>query len=120
MKNLDDPDLAQYLIRTKWAYDQLGVYNNRNNAIMVMKLGNTELRIIAARGGGWDHVSVSTVDRCPTWEEMEYVKRKLFMPDEVAWQYHMNEGDHISVHPWTLHIWRKHGFKMRMPPKSMV
>jgi hypothetical protein len=29
------------------------------------------LRVIASDGEGWDHVSVSLPDRCPTWEEMK-------------------------------------------------
>ena len=29
-----------------------------------------EMAIIASWGGGWEHVSVSLRNRCPTWEEM--------------------------------------------------
>ena len=78
------------------------------------------LRVIASCGDGWDHVSVSLPDRTPTWSEMEFVKRRFFADDELAWEYHMPPTEHISIHPHVLHIWRKHGFKMPTPPTEMV
>jgi hypothetical protein len=76
--------------------------------------------VIIGTGLGWDHVSVSLPHRTPRWEEMEWVKRSLFEPDEVAVQYHVAESDHINVHPNVLHIWRRQGFEMPLPPKEMV
>src|SRR5262249_43332949 len=74
----------------------------------------------AANGDGWDHVSVSTRDRCPTWPEMDAIKRMFFKSGEVAMQLHVAEDDHISVHPYTLHLWRPHGSKrpIPLPPKE--
>jgi hypothetical protein len=68
------------------------------------KLG--ELAIIASNGMGWDHVSVSRADRCPTWDEMELVKRLFFKDDECAMQLHVPPSDHINCHPNCLHLWR--------------
>lgn len=79
-----------------------------------------ELSIIAASGEGWDHVSVSTPMRCPTWAEMEQVKRLFFKPDEVAMQLHVQPSSHISVHPHCLHIWRPHADAIPLPPSWMV
>jgi hypothetical protein len=78
--------------------------------------------VVASNGDGWDHVSVSTKDRCPTWEEMDRIKRLFFRPDEVAMQLHVAEADHISRHPYTLHLWRPHGTKraIPLPPPIMV
>ena len=78
------------------------------------------LTIVASWGEGWDHVSVSRPDRCPTWEEMERVKRAFFRPDEVAFQLHVPVSDHISVYPFCLHIWRPHAADIPLPPKWMV
>ena len=36
------------------------------------------LRIIAAAGMDWDHVSVSLQNRLPSWDDMEQVKRLFF------------------------------------------
>ena len=78
--------------------------------------------VVASAGDGWDHVSVSCPYRCPTWAEMDTIKRFFFKPDEVAMQLHVAETDHISVHPYTLHLWRPHGTKRAIPlrPKELV
>lgn len=78
------------------------------------------LRVIAASGGGWDHVSVSLEHRTPTWEEMSLVHRLFFKEGEIAYQLHVPEKDHINCHPNCLHLWRKQGFAMPLPPKDMV
>ena len=79
-----------------------------------------KLTIIASWGMGWDHVSVSLPDRCPTWDEMERVKRAFFQPWEVAMQLHVASADHINCHPYCLHLWRPHGAEIPLPPKAMV
>lgn len=79
-----------------------------------------KLRIIASWGDDWDHVSVSLPDRCPTWEEMDKVKRAFFDRDELVMQIHPAEADHISMHPYCLHLWRPHRCSIPLPPKIMV
>jgi hypothetical protein len=86
------------------------------------------LKVIASRWSAahigspepWNHVSVSRPERCPTWEEMEQVKRLFFGPDEVAMQLHVPEAAHISFHPFCLHIWQPVGEKIPLPPSWMV
>lgn len=79
------------------------------------------LRVIACAGGGWDHVSVSRSDRCPTWGEMDYVKRRFFREDETAMQLHVPATEHISGHPYCLHLWRPlGGHAIPRPPSIMV
>jgi hypothetical protein len=78
------------------------------------------LRIIASSGMGWDHISVSLPDRCPTWDEMEFIKRMFFKPDEVAIQLHLPPADHINNHPYCLHLWRPHATDIPLPPKISV
>jgi hypothetical protein len=97
-----------------------GDENSHDGGVFVVPHRGTKLRVIAGNGDGWDHLSVSVKNRCPTWEEMEHIKRLFFEPHELAWEYHMPESDHISIHPYTLHIWRKHDFEMPTPPKIMV
>lgn len=79
-----------------------------------------EITVIATVGDGWDHVSVSLVDRCPTWDEMEQIKRLFFKDDEAAFQLHVPPSEHISFHPHCLHIWRPVDGKFPMPPAWMV
>jgi len=78
------------------------------------------LKVVASSGEGWDHVSVSLPDRCPTWEEMEQVKRLFFREGETAMQLHVPPTDHISHHPYCLHLWRPQDVEIPRPPGWMV
>ena len=78
------------------------------------------LRTIASSGEGWDHVSVSRDTRCPNWPEMEHVKRLLFRHDETAMQLHVPPSDHVSHHPYCLHLWRPLDREIPRPPAWMV
>jgi hypothetical protein len=80
----------------------------------------TELHVVAGCGNGWDHVSVSTRARCPVWHEMEQIKRLFFEEHETAFQLHVAVKNHISIHPYTLHLWRPHDHPIPLPPHYMV
>ena len=79
-----------------------------------------KLKVVAASADGWDHVSVSTETRCPTWDEMEKIKRMFFREDECAMQLHVPESEHICIHPHVLHLWRPHAAEIPLPPREMV
>lgn len=68
---------------------------------------------------GWDHVSVSTFDRCPTWEEMCYIKRQFFKDNETVLQFHPPTNSYIT-HEHCLHLWRPIRWNVRMPPPKCV
>ena len=111
MKSLFDPDIA--IIRCEhpaygWG-DVTGGFFVLNN-----------LRIIASSGDGWDHVSVSLPNRCPTWDEMCRVKRLFFHDDECVIQYHPPEEDYVNKNEFVLHMWKPHDIKIPMPPVYMV
>jgi hypothetical protein len=78
------------------------------------------LRVVASSGEGWDHVSVSRVNRCPNWQEMEYVKRMFFRDNETAMQLHVPPSDHLNLHPHCLHLWRPLDQEIPRPPAIMV
>lgn len=77
-------------------------------------------RFIASWGGGWDHVSVSYPNRCPTWDEMHAVKDMFFEDEEVCVQYHPAKSDYVNVHPYCLHIWKPQGMELPKPPRRFV
>lgn len=77
-----------------------------NFGFFKIKHGAVRLNCQVASGMGWDHVSVSLPFRCPTWEEMDFVKDLFFNPDEVVMQLHVAKTDHINRHPYCLHLWR--------------
>lgn len=120
MKPLNSEELKQYWVMNEFVRVQTGTHNTKWNAAMVFPFDDVELRVIASSGGGWDHVSVSTEERVPTWYEMDYIKRKLFFDDEVVMQLHVAVKDHINNNPFVLHLWRPRGRKIPLPPKEFV
>lgn len=114
-------ELNRYRCRDDWVMRAYGGFGDDKFGAFWLDDG---LFVIAANGGGWDHVSVSfgaESVRCPTWEEMEQVKRLFFHPDETVMQLHVPATDHISYHPYCLHLWRPHEpVKIPRPPQWMV
>ena len=94
-------------------------------AFTVIGPNNSFLRIIssgppvAAIHKDWEHVSVSLIDRCPTWEEMCFVKDLFWNDDELVVQFHPPKSDYINCHPFVLHLW-KGPQRIKLPPKEFV
>ncbi len=96
------------------------------------KISGYLFAVIAANGGiglngaKWEHVSVhlesSTreVDRCPTWQEMCYIKDLFWSGEDCVVQYHPPASQYVNMHPTTLHLWKPVGQALPMPPKEMV
>lgn len=85
--------------------------------------GNTKpytLGIVVSDGAGWDHVSVSLQSRCPTWQEMSFVKDLFFEPHEAAMQLHPPQSEYVNHHEYCLHIWRPHDKRIPLPPSEFV
>lgn len=81
----------------------------------------TQIAVIASTHGDWDHLSVSIdAPRCPSWTELEFVKRVFFHPDETAMQLHVPPADHVNIHPYCLHLWRPQTAEIPRPPQWMV
>lgn len=124
MKRLDDPSVDKYRCREQWVYDRYGWIGDHTGGLFIIQyvgeLQGSLLNIIASVGMGWDHVSVSTPERCPTWEEMSFVKDLFFKPDETAMQLHVPADDHINHHPFCLHLWRPHVVEIPRPPSILV
>jgi hypothetical protein len=78
------------------------------------------LLIIASAGEGWDHVSVSREDRCPTWDEMQWVRESFLGEDEAVMQLHPPLADHVNQHPNCLQLWKPQAAEIPLPPKWML
>ena len=78
------------------------------------------LFVVFSFGGGWDHVSVSLKNRCPTWDEMCVVKDVFFDKEECCIEYHPAEKDYVNFHPYCLHIWKPQNETIPTPPKIFV
>lgn len=81
---------------------------------------------VCSDGMGWEHVSVSirtnkmTQTRCPTWEEMCWIKDLFWDKTDCIIQYHPAESEYINCHPFVLHLWRPTNQIIPIPDKKMV
>ena len=99
----------------KMGFDGMAGYvNSRQNR------PPNEIAFIASWAGGWEHVSVSLRNRCPTWDEMCLVKDIFWRDDECVVQFHPPKNEYINVHPYCLHLWKKIGEKTDLPPKELI
>ena len=91
-----------------------------NNGVFYIRHLCLVLRCIVSDGGGWEHVSVSLPNRCPTWEEMCVVKAHFWTDDETVIQYHPARAEYVNNHPFCLHLWRPTGAAIPTPPSYLV
>lgn len=99
---------------------KIGADGGMAAAYLASSKKNHPATVVFSNGGGWDHVSVSFSNRCPTWDEMCEVKRMFFYPEEIAVEYHPSESEYVNAFPYCLHIWRYQQPGMPMPPAWMV
>ena len=120
MRNLNE--LNDHRLKTPNVLFHFGSYGDETCGCFLIPYPRTgvTLAVTASSGDGWDHVSVSLQNRTPNWHEMQHIHRTFFNDHETAWEYHVKPEDHINVMPNCLHLWRKQGFEMPMPPKDFV
>jgi len=73
-----------------------------------------------ANDTGWEHVSASCEKRCPTWEEMCWVKDLFWDEHEMCVQYHPPKSEYVNFHEHVLHIWKSVDMSIPMPPSLLV
>jgi len=93
-----------------------------NNGVFLLKYADDVLMFcIVSDMEGWEHVSVSTIQkRCPTWEEMCFVKNTFWGKDDCVVQFHPPESEYVNNHPYCLHLWRQVGVNWTTPPSIFV
>lgn len=91
-----------------------------NGAFEVTLRHNQKVFVIASDGAGWEHVSVSRKDRCPTWDEMCQVKALFWDDDDCVVQYHPARSEYVDNHKTCLHLWRPVGVQIPIPPSIFV
>lgn len=92
-----------------------------NNGCFILKLRyGQSVRTIAGEGLGWEHVSASRVDRCPTWEEMCQIKDMFWDKTDCVVQFHPPESEYVNNHPYCLHLWKPIGIALPMPDSILV
>lgn len=101
-----------------------------NGAFLLDGPGGVTLKVVCSDGTdwtasklpppAWEHVSVSCQTRCPTWEEMDFVKRIFWRDDELIVQFHVPRSQHINYHEHCLHMWRLVDRAFPQPPAICV
>jgi hypothetical protein len=78
--------------------------------------------VIASDGLGWEHISITVIpeQRCPTWEEMCYIKSLFWDDEEAVMQLHPPHSTWVNNHPYCLHLWRPIAEPIALPPPEMV
>jgi hypothetical protein len=56
-------------------------------------------------GRRWVHVSLSTPDRLPTWDELKRAKSIFVGDDRTALQVLPPLSEYVNRHPYCLHLW---------------
>lgn len=79
-----------------------------------------ELHFIFSWACGFEHLSVSTPIRTPTWNEMCIMKDIFWKDDEVCMQLHPAKKNYVNNMEYCLHIWRPMKQEIPTPPNLMV
>lgn len=91
-----------------------------NNGAFLIPHDGLNFSVLVSDGGGWDHVSVSLPDRCPTWEEMDHFKRMFWDDSEAVMQLHPPRSQWVSHHRYCLHMWKPQEGAIPLPPSVFV
>lgn len=89
----------------------------------VVNANNKSLRVISSgfdKESGWEHVSVSTEYRTPSWKEMCLIKNLFWEDEECVVQYHPSKSEYVNHHPHCLHLWKPIGVIIPIPPSDLV
>lgn len=106
-----------------------GRRDDGNNGFFIFphyKISDYEIRCQVSDGLGWEHVSITigaknkNATRCPTWDEMCWVKDQFWDDTETIIQYHPPKSKYISCHPFCLHLWRPIDFEIPIPDTILV
>lgn len=78
--------------------------------------------IIVSNGGGWEHISISSVsgNHLPSWNTMCALKNLCFLPGETVVQYHPAESNYVNIVNDCLHLWQPQVDSLPLPPVEYV
>lgn len=90
------------------------------------ELQNHFFNTLADDVDGWQHVLVTVFEngrrpeRCPTWEEMCFIKSIFWDDEETVMQLHPPKSEWVSNHPYCLHLWKPVNADIPVPPSHRV
>lgn len=78
------------------------VFDSPDSAdVLTLRIGNLDDDIDI-----WEFAAVEAEWRCPTWNEMKFVKDHLWAPEDVCLQLHPQQSRYINKSEFCLWIWR--------------
>ena len=92
----------------------------RKGKVKVNQNIDEALHFIFSKGLDWEHLSVSTPVKTPTWEQMCKMKEIFWGDDEVCMELHPKKEEYVNMHPYCLHIWKPIGVEIPTPPSILV
>lgn len=95
-------------------------YGNNGVFIIESRRLKKPIRCIASDGLDWEHVSVSLNTRCPTWDEMCFIKNLFWDVEDCVMQLHPPQSEWVNNHPFTLHLWKPLGLEIPRPLQIMI
>ncbi len=123
-KNFDEIKQTTGMIIKKEGPDGFGgtVFPIEYKKGKVKVINNPEkaLHFIFSNGCGFEHLSVSTPLKTPTWEQMCKMKDIFWNEDEVCMQLHPKKEDYVDNMRYCLHIWKPIDKEIPTPPSIMV
>lgn len=93
-----------------------------NNGAFLIRTNRFQFFTVASDGAGWEHVSITirNAPRCPTWDEMCFIKSLFWNDEDMVVQFHPPKSEHVNIHKFCLHLWRSKDLVIPNPPKWMV
>ena len=92
----------------------------RKGKMKVVNDVDKALHFIFSWGCGFEHLSVSTPIKTPTWEQMCFMKELFWRDDEVCMQLHPKKEDYVNNMEYCLHIWKPIEKEIPTPPSIML
>lgn len=102
MKDLRE--LNPHRVKNPFIEAILPLSNPRNSGIFEFKKDDSFMYVIASIDGGRDHVSVSFTDKTPSEQDMEWLGKQFFKPEELETVYESPTG---MQEAHVRHLWRQ-------------
>lgn len=98
---------------------------NRSDVVRIVgyyfdPVNSKKYLVMFTRSLGWEHASVSTPNKTPSWDIMCRVKDIFWTGEECCVEYHPKEEDYVNTHEHCLHIWKPIDEEIPTPPSIMV
>lgn len=119
MRPLPNDRIEKYRIQPRGFESRPGT----NWGVFMFQVGGVKLRVLSSGTdyeNGWEHVSVSLEKRCPTWDEMCFVKDRFWTAEECVVQFHPPKSQHVNYHEYCLHLWKPLNHELIVPPQILV